>query len=602
MGFDLKQYIQNAPVDPGVYQMCDLHERVLYIGKAKNLRNRLSAYLHPDNTRIQNLVHKIHNVVVTICSTEEEAQFLEHRMIQNIQPPFNILLKDNKGYPFIVLTSEPYPKIHIERRLKKISDDAQGPYPTLELAKYMLDILVKTFQIRTCSDYVFKTRHRPCLQHQMKRCSAPCVYQTLKDRQDYTQQVAQARAFLKDGINEQITQLEDHMQVASQSEDFERAATFRDYIKNLRTIQRQSHTGSTQNERIDIIAYQGASLAHHFMIFDGQIQLSQSLKISNPLKCSLEQALEPLLYQLYEKLDPKWAPSLVLGAIAAPMHMSIHGYGLTIRAPQGERETQWMQTALESLTHNVLAAPNQKSEAEYESAFQSLEHLFLQSDWQAIECVDVGHHHGQHVVGAVCRFDRKGPVRKEYRKYRLARDQICQNNDPLSIGQTLERHFKQRKVSYEYPNLLIVDGGKAQLRAASEAIQSCDRPPMIVMSMTKDRSRKNGLETFGIYDAQGTFQDLDLTQLDCGKRLLQEIRDEAHRVAKQFHYHLVKKDCLRNGLDDFKGLGSAKKLHLLQTFGGWQGLKQVELQQLLSIEGIGKILALRLLEYLQKRP
>jgi len=601
MSFDLKQYVQSAPIDPGVYQMIDITDRVLYVGKAKNLRNRLGSYINPEHPRVQHLIKKIHRIVITLCTTEEEALLLEHRLIQHIQPPFNILLKDHKGYPFLVLTSEPYPQIHIERSLKKKSEFSQGPYPTLDLAKQILDVILKTFQLRTCSDYVFKTRSRPCLQYQMQRCSAPCVFQSLPDQTHYATQVSRAKKFLKEGLGDQITQLESQMMISSGSEDFEMAATLRDHIKKLRMIQRQSRAAHTSNERIDVIAYNGSSMAHHLMIFEGRIQLSQSLSIRNPLQLSVEQCFETILYQLYERLDPQWAPALVLGLIEEPLKVKIHGYTLRIRTPKGEHEIQWMQTAQDSLQHNKLSH-NKKSDEEYEAAFQALEQFFLQSHWNAIECVDVAHHQGSHVVGAVCRFDRQGPARKDYRKYRLARDQLSQNNDPLSISQTLVRHLKRRRDLNQCPNLFIVDGGKAQLNAAYEIVKSIEIENMIVMSMSKDRSRKNGLETFWVRSFDGGCQEIDLTSVSSGMLLLQELRDESHRVAGQFHYQQAKKHLLRHGLDDFKGLGEAKKLRLLQTFGGWQGLKQAQLQQLREIEGIGEKIALRLLEYIKQRP
>jgi excinuclease ABC subunit C len=465
MSFTFKEMIQSAPSSPGVYQMIDTGDRVLYIGKAKNLKNRLSSYMHSDLLRTQNLIKKVAKITLTICSTEEEALYLEHRFIQNIQPPFNILLKDHKSYPFLVLTTEDYPQILIERSLKHRGQFVQGPYPSLELAKQMLDVIVKTFQIRTCSNYVFQTRSRPCLQYQMQRCSAPCVFQSSKDTVLYRQKIEEVKVFFKEGIDKQIAQLESQMLSASCEEKFEEAANYRDSIKKLRTMQRQSHQDPNQDGVCDLIAYTGGSMLHHMTMVDGKIEKSQSLSMRNPLKHDIDTCIETIVYQLYAPLEEQWIPKVVLADISKKIHVAVGHKHILIRPAQNALERSWLENARESLKCNQIAH-NRKSSEEYEEQFTLLEEFFLQSQWQAIECIDVAHHQGKYTVGAISRFHRQGPSKKDYRKYRLNAEGIEQNNDTLSIKQTLLRHLKRRIQDSLLPNLLIIDGGKAQLNSA----------------------------------------------------------------------------------------------------------------------------------------
>ncbi len=599
MSFDLRLYAQEAPQRPGVYQMLDASEHVLYIGKAKNLHNRLSSYAHVDSPRLQSLVQKIVRITITLCKTEEEALLLEHRLIQNCQPPFNILLKDHKGYPFLVLSQSPEPQISIERHLKKISDCIQGPYPTIGLAKDIFEALIKTYQIRTCSDYVFKTRDRPCLQYQLQRCSAPCVFRDQDSLKKYALQVEGAKIFLKEGIGGQIAQIEQRMLEACAQENFESAAIFRDHIQKLRQIQRQAQGDKRIDGRLDILAYSGSGMAHHLMVFDGQVQRSQSLVIRNPLKLSLEEGLETIAYQFYQSLDPQWVPKTLLADIEHKTVLDLGRFCLTIRPAKGEQEIAWMTMAKDSLVHNKISH-NKKSLDEYEEAFKELERIFLQDSWNAIECVDVAHHQGSHVVGAISCFDRQGPCRSRYRKYPLA--DFGQNNDPLSVSQTLHKHFKRALTGYIVPNVILIDGGKTQLQSAWTVLQGylgLDLKTVpILIAICKDRTRKNGLETYWTISPGGNSVQIDLSPAPMGILLFQEIRDEAHRIAGQYHYLRAKKALLQHGLSGFKGINEDKKKKLLQSFGGWQGLKQANSSQLQNIEGIGEKLAQRLIEYL----
>lgn len=593
--FSLRDYIKNVSYRPGVYQMLDSDGTILYIGKAKNLKNRLTSYLNPSNTRIAHLVSKIAQMTLTICATEEEALELERRLIQEHRPFYNILLKEVQHSLFITISKDPLPRIQIERLPKRHGQTSLGPFPSYEMAKKIYDVIIKTFKIRTCSNATFQARNRPCLEYQIGHCTAPCFFKDGLAIEQYQLQSEQAIHFLKTGISQQIQLLQEKMIKASEKEDFETAALVRDQIKKIRYFERQKISSSSDHgQSLDVFVYDHHKKAHHLIIVEEEIIHSRSLHLSNPLELPWKEVLSDIWIQIYPEWNKEWVPETVLTTDLETTTISVHGKKVCLRLARTEQEKKWLEIALQSLVHNT-QTPKGHSLDHYDAGFKQIETIFLQDNWKKIACIDIAHHQGAHPVGAIVYFSRRGPEPTRYRKYLLS--DKPQNNDPLSIQQTLLKHKKTLLDADLRPDLLVIDGGKSQLQSAFECLQSLSLDSLNILAMSKDRTRKNGLETYWILSDNQDFKEVDLSQAPQGLLVLQELRDAAHRAAGRFHYQCAKKALLQHGLSGLKGIGEKKKKELLMLFGGWDGLQKASLTQLQAIPGIGEKMAQKIYNY-----
>ncbi len=594
--FDFNLFLKDVPNKPGIYQMIDSQGSVLYVGKAKDLKNRLTNYKNViDNERIHNMVKKIDHIILTITQTENEALLIENNLIKHHQPPYNILLKDDKSYPYIALTKGAYPELKWYRGQPHSDLILFGPYPSVETAKLTIELILKIFQLRTCSDHTFKTRHRPCLQYQINQCSAPCVQYVTQSQ--YAEQIDQVIAFLKNSSVDLLDELEKMMLNFSAQFEYEKAGQMRDHIRRLRLMQRHQQVEvSDVQKRVDILAVELPYL-HHLMILDGKVQRSEFIPIIDKLGLNFSESIEEILNRLYDGLPSYWIPAIVIVA-SLEAKIMVHGQVVVIRKANNEVEKSWLKIATDSLIQNM-ATYSEKNDF-FLKRFKDLSTSLELNSIKSIDCIDVSHHQGDQTVAAIIRCTDKGFVKKDYRKYIIQHDGVFLNNDALSINQTITRHILKRIEENNLPDLLLVDGGLIQLKATILALDEFNLN-IHILAIAKGPQRKSGLEKIFKWD-KDTEEGLQIEfkQNQPGFHLLQQARDEAHRYVLAFQKKRQEKKSLSHPLDDLKGIGEEKKQKLLRTFGGWQGLIKAEYNELIKIESIGPQLANKILNFLEK--
>ena len=594
--FDLNSFLKDVPNKPGVYQMIDAHGLILYVGKAKDLKNRLSNYKNiTDNERIYRMVKKIEKIILTITETENEALIIENNLIKHHQPPYNILLKDDKSYPYIALTKGAYPELKWYRGQPQSDLSLFGPYPSVETAKVTIELILKIFQLRTCSDHIFKTRHRPCLQYQIKQCSAPCVQYVSEEQ--YAKQIDQVITFLKNSSTDLVDELEKIMLNFSHQFEYEKAAQMRDHIRRLRLMQRHQQVEVNDlQKRVDILAVELPYL-HHLMVLDGKLQRSEFIPVVDKLGLNLSESIEEILNRIYDGLPSYWIPSVTIVA-SLESHAMVHGQPVMIKKAKNEIENAWLKIATDSLIQNITtySEKNDFFFKRFKDLAKSLELNFIKK----IDCIDVSHHQGDQTVAAIIRCTDQGFIKKDYRKYIIQHEHHLLNNDPLSINQTITRHLLKRIEENNVPDLLLIDGGLIQLKATIVALDDFDLN-IEVLAIAKGPQRKAGLEKVFKWnkDTEEALH-LEFNQNQPGFYLLQQIRDEAHRYVLAFQRKRQIKKSLSHPLDELKGIGQEKKEKLLRTFGGWQGLINAQYNQLINIESIGPNLATKILNFLEK--
>lgn len=594
----LREFAAQAPELPGVYQFYSQRQEILYIGKAKNLRNRLKSYsqLSPD-LKTQILVEKIDNCTLTVTDTEEDALVLEQKLIRQHKPPYNILLKDDKSYPYIILSRHSFPQIKTFRGVLS-SDDlkyAFGPYPSVDVAKKTLEILIDVFQLRTCSDHTFISRTRPCLQYQIQRCSAPCVGYVTQEQ--YRESVHKVRDFLKRSSSYVIDFLVDKMNSYSETEQFEKAALLCAHIKQLRSLQRRTSEVDLRSQRIDILVFQWP-YAHHIMVTGGDVISSAFHVIKTEGHYEQDLALCAMLNYLYSPLDKSWIPDFIITDNAGQSSLDIMGKAVTITSAETNLEHRWLEMAQQSLWQNIHQLKN-KSQF-FRTRFESLEKVLGLESIESIDCLDISHMGGEHTVGGVVRMTPEGFDKSCYRRYNIKKDTAVINDDYFSIYQATFRHLSKQSEKNNLPSLLLIDGGKGQLTSAIRARfeLALDLP---ILAIAKGDHRKFGQETLYKFNTQtDTFEQVKLNKLDKAFHLLGQVRDEAHRYSITTVRKNTSKKTHSSPLDSVNGIGAKKKKDLLSFFGGWQGLKQASYEQLVQVKGIGPKMAKELFEFLKK--
>lgn len=593
----LKQFAPTAPDLPGVYQFLSVKDEILYIGKAKNLKNRLKSYLQPHSElKTEILVSKVEQCTLTVTANEEEALILEQKLIRQHKPPYNILLKDDRSYPYIVLSRHQYPLIKTYRGSLSTEQlkHAFGPYPSAEVAKKTLEVLIDAFQLRTCSDHTFISRSRPCLQHQIHRCSAPCV--GLISKEDYHKSVQKVRDFLKCSSDEVIEFLVKKMQDYSNTEQYEKAGLLCQHIKQLRSLQRRTVEVEMNHQRVDVVSMQWPYV-HHMMIAGGDIISSSFHILKTQGSYSDSEALSAMLDYLYSPLDKSWVPDLILSDNFSLSSIPLLGSSIEVRSCKGETENTWLEMVKNSLWQNI-NHHSKKSEF-FKSRFLSLESALGIELIESIECLDISHFSGEHTLGGVVRISPEGLAKSLYRRYKIQKPQEYINDDCFSVSQVTLRHLKKRSEQNRLPSVLLIDGGKGQLRAAVLAREELGLS-VPIFSIAKGEKRLFGEETIYSYNlAQDTFEIVQINKLAKAFHLLGQIRDEAHRFSIQSVRSQAAKKTQSNPLDNFKGIGPKKKKELLSFFGGWQGLIDASMKQLIQVKGIGPKLAKELYDYLK---
>jgi excinuclease ABC subunit C len=594
--YNIKSFLNHLTHHPGVYQMLGKNNEVLYVGKAKDLKNRVSSYFNKQAKDLKTaaLIKHITDIVITVTASDLEAVLLECNLIKKHRPRYNVLLRDDKSYPYILITdTHPFPKIGMYRGIRKKNGLYFGPYPNSKAVKETIQYLQKIFQLRTCDDHYYDHRTRPFLLYQIGRCTGPCV--GLINQEAYAENVQLAVLFLR-GKNEMvIKELQSRMEKASQELNFERAARYRDQIARLRQIQEQQciNTNLGDADAIGIAIQSGGICIQILSIRNGQVLGSDALFPSVPTHTHEAEIISSFITQHYlnHPSHTESIPKLIIVDIDLP-DGSLLEHVLSQQSNQkvqirhvvrGEKK-KWLHMAALSAKQSLAAHLFNKMNIQ-ERLFALQKILHLHSIPKRIECFDISHTMGEATVGSCVVFNEDGPLKSDYRRFNIS--DITKGDDVAALRQSLLRRFKSAQSDAKIPDLIIIDGGKAQLTAAKKTMDELQIDEITLMSISKGPNRKPGLETLHFIDKNPIHIPADSLVL----HFIQQIRDEAHRFAITGHRQRRDKSRRQSVLETIPGIGAKRRRDLLRYFGGIQGLAHASLDELTKVPGISHSLA-----------
>lgn len=593
--FDSSAFLATCSGRPGVYRMFDANAKLLYVGKAKNLKKRLASYFRKTGLapKTAALVAKIAQIETTITANETEALLLEQTLIKEWRPPYNILLRDDKSYPYVFLSDGDYPRLSIHRGAKKQKGRYFGPYPSAGAIRESLSLLQKAFLVRQCEDSYFKNRTRPCLQYQIKRCKGPCV--GLVDPSEYAQDVRHSIMFLEGRSNALTDELSSGMEQAAMNLEFERAAELRDQISLLRRVQdQQSMEGGTGD--VDVVAARvnpGGACVHLISVRGGRVLGSKNFYPQVAIEEDVSEVLAAFLAQYYLSSHERDLPGelivnaahddfpALIGAIEA-----LRGRELSISYRVRGTRARWQQLAVTNAEQALASrlADRQHIAARFDALAQALD---LDELPQRMECFDISHSSGEATVASCVVFGPEGPLKSDYRRYNI--EGVTAGDDYAAMHQALTRRFSKVKDGEgKLPDILLVDGGKGQLAMAREVLQELAVPDLILLGVAKGTTRKPGLETLYLNDAAHEFT---LPGNSPALHLIQQIRDESHRFAITGHRARRGKTRRTSSLEEVAGVGPKRRRELLNHFGGLQELVRASTEEIAKAPGISKKLA-----------
>ena len=602
--FDHKAFLATVPHQPGVYRMLDEAGGILYVGKAKDLTKRLSSYFRrdPGSEKTRALVRHIRAIEFTVTHTETEALILEHNLIKQHQPKYNILLRDDKSYPFILLSHHRHPRVSIHRGPRKVAGDYFGPYPSGGAVRESLHLMQKLFPIRQCEDSVYANRSRPCLLYQLKRCAGPCVHGLVSD-EEYQMQVDLARLFLQGKDQQVIADLVAKMEQASNELAFEAAARYRDQVLALRKVQEQQSVSGNVLDDLDVIGAtqgQGVASVHVLFIRQGKVLGSRNYFPRMPADADPDELLHAFLLQFYlSGMAGRQIPSEVLldreledeEALAATFSQAA-GYAVRVSSRTRSERARYIKLASTNAQAALLSKLSHKSTQQQRFA-QLEEILDLDQPINRMECFDISHTMGENTVASCVVFNREGPLSSEYRRFNISG--ITGGDDYAAMAQALERRFGKQQAPEKVPDILFIDGGKGQLARAEEIIarhldKLGGKYPLLI-GVAKGESRKPGLETLILGESH---EELHLSNDLSALHLIQHIRDESHRFAITGHRARRSKARVASALEDIPGVGPKRRQSLLKYLGGMQEVKQASVDQLAKVPGISAELAAKI--------
>ncbi len=588
--FDPRSLLATLPDDPGVYRMIGEDAAVLYVGKAKNLKKRVSSYFQKSaqSPRIALMLQQVRQVDITATRSEAEALILENTLIKKLAPKYNILFRDDKSYPYIALSAGDYPRLTFHRGAFQKKTRYFGPFPNSIAVRESIQLLQKTFLLRTCEEAVFRNRSRPCLLHQIHRCKAPCV--GLVSAEQYAGDVRMAELFLRGRHDEVIDGLTAAMQAAAAKLQFEAAAALRDQVRSLQAVLHRQYVSSTRGEDIDIIAavVERQQICVNLAMVRGGLHLGDRAHFPrSEIECEVTEALVAFVEQHYLEHPP---PSRLLvdsAAVAAcSSALGSAGHSLVTAPPRNEMERAWLsmadnnaRLAIESRRH-AAADASQRLEALREA-------LDLAELPMRIECFDISHTQGEGTV-ASCVVCVDGAMKKgEYRRFNIAG--ITPGDDYAAMRQALTRRYEKVAAGEgAMPDLLLIDGGKGQFGVAIEVLAELGLERLSAVGVAKGEGRKPGLESLILLDRA---EPLQLRADHPALHLVQEVRDEAHRFAIMGHRARRAKVRGRSQLEDIPGVGAARRRNLLAFFGGVPGVRAATVDDLVRVDGISRPLA-----------
>lgn len=591
--FDATTFLATLSRKPGVYRMVDERGDVLYVGKARNLRSRVSSYFRASGlaTKTLAMVNKIADVQITITNSETEALLLEQSLIKQERPPYNVTLRDDKSYPFIYLTADPkYPRLTFHRGSKAKAGRYFGPFPSASAVRQSLNLLQKLFLIRQCDDAFFRNRSRPCLQYQIQRCSAPCV--GFIEPADYQQDVELAVMFL-DGRDQAVLDIfKERMEAASAALEFEQAAKFRDQIAQLRKVQEQQYVHSEVGD-VDVFALASASGLHcvqALFLRAGRILGQRNWYPKNELELDEAELLSAFLGQYYfGGAQRDWPRSVIsshaladAGTLSAALSERV-GHRIEFAGQVRGQRARWQRLAVENAQHSLAAY--QANKRNMFARFVALQDALALDDMpERMECFDISHTMGEATVASCVVFDTEGPLTSDYRRFNI--EDITGGDDYAAMEQALRRRYTRLKQGEgRFPDILVIDGGKGQLEQARAVLADLQIDSVTVLGIAKGPTRKAGFEKFFLPDQE--------VRIPTGgaQELLQHIRDEAHRFAITGHRNRRAKKRTQSELDGIAGVGPKRKKELLTHFGGMKGLKGASREEIAKVPGVSQKLA-----------
>ncbi|MED5410943.1 MAG: excinuclease ABC subunit UvrC [Pseudomonadota bacterium] len=604
--FDYKNYLANLTRRPGVYRMMDAKGEILYVGKARNLKNRVGSYFRASGlaSKTMAMVEKIVSIDVTVTNSDTEALLLEQTLIKEHHPTYNIQLRDDKSYPYILLTdSDTYPRLAFYRGSRKRSGRFFGPYPSANATRETLQVLQKVFRVRQCRDSYFSNRSRPCLQYQIKRCTGPCV--NLISPEDYARDVHYSTLFLQGKSDPLTKELTKNMEKAAEAEDYEKAAVLRDQIIDLRKIQEEQYVAN-QGSDADILAaelQQPYVCVHVIYVRAGRIIGSKAFYPRFKLAENSTDILYAFVSQNYLS-DDKAAnipaeiivPSALEGAEGLQEALS-YVAGRKVKLSQRVRghRAKWLSLAKTNAAQSLQAHVSDKQNIL--NRFNILQDtLKLDSQIIRIECFDISHTAGESTIASCVVFDENGAVKTDYRRFSIK--DITPGDDYGAMERALDRRFSRlSKDEGKVPDMLLIDGGKGQLTQAKRVLEKFSLPEVSLLGIAKGVSRRAGQETLYI-DTEVGFREVAIPSDSPGLHLLQQIRDEAHRFAITGHRQRRAKARKKSVLEEIPGLGPKRRRELLKHFGGQQEIRNASEADIAKVIGISKKLAETIYAYL----
>ncbi len=591
--FDARSFVSGLPSMPGVYRMLGAAGEALYVGKARDLKKRVGSYFHRqvESPRIRMMLTQVAAMEVTVTRSEDEALLLENNFIKSLAPRYNILFRDDKSYPYLMLSGHAFPRLGFHRGAKDRRNRHFGPFPHAHAVRESIQLLQRVFRLRTCEDTVFENRSRPCLLHQIRRCTAPCTGQI--DAAHYAEDVKNAALFLDGREDDVIRTLTDRMAAAAAALHFEEAAQLRDQVRALSRVQARQYVESDRGIDADVVACaeeNGLPCVNLVMVRAGRHVGDRSFFPSNATGASAGEVIAAFLGQHYVEQPP---PPLVL--TGEPVELELEG--VQVASPvQGERRI-WVEMAKKNA--QLALAQRARERATQERRLLALqEALGLPDTVQRIECFDISPTMGEATVASCVVYERQQMQKADYRRFNI-RD-VAPGDDYGAMRQALARRYE--RVTAEggkVPDLVLIDGGQGQVNAARAALADIGLNDVSLVGVAKGPQRKPGLEEL-LIEAEG--RSLTLPPSHAGLHLIQAIRDEAHRFAIVGHRARRGKTRTSSSLNEIPGIGARRRQSLLAHFGGLREVQAAAVDEIAMVQGISRPLAERIYRHLHERP
>ncbi|MFZ5622666.1 MAG: excinuclease ABC subunit UvrC [Pseudomonadota bacterium] len=590
--FDAAGFLRHLTSHPGVYRMLAADGEVLYVGKARNLKRRVASYFRRTglSPKTQALMAQMASVEVTVTHTESEALLLENNLIKEFQPRYNILLRDDKSYPYIYLsTGQTYPRITVHRGARRAEGRYFGPYPNASAVRESLHLLQKVFRVRQCEDSFFSNRSRPCLQYQIKRCTAPCV--GLISPEDYAEDVRHTVQFLEGRNSEIVEELGRKMDAAAAALDYETAARYRDQIVSLTRVQERQYVSGERGD-LDIVAAAlegGAACIQVFFIRAGRNLGNKTFFPRVPAGAVPGEVLAAFVEQYYlgrevpgelllnhEIPDADWLETVLTEQA---------GHKVTVRARVRKERARWL--AMAERNARMALQARLASRAGMARRFEALQTaLGLGEPIERVECFDISHTRGEATVASCVVFDTEGPVKSDYRRFNI--EGVEPGDDYGAMAQALERRYTRvRDEDGRWPDLILIDGGKGQVAVAARILEELQLSDLPMLGVAKGPERKPGWEVLHRPDGS----ELRLPADSQALHLIQQIRDEAHRFAITGHRQRRGRARTESALEAIPGVGPKRRAQLLRQFGGLREVARAGVEDLSKVKGISRELA-----------